>query len=89
MPEAISWNQDEEAVFQKLGVPEADAALRLFIRGQRRINGRIFEALTDLLGCFPRNGLSAECVKALDEAKSIVDKIPGEDPPFCEQGPFQ
>ena len=84
-PDDNSWNQEEEAVFEKLGVAENDSTLRLLIRGQRRINGRIFEALMDLLKCFPREGLSAECIKALDEAKSIVEKIPGEDPPFCQK----
>ena len=87
-PENISWTVDEKAVFEKLGVAAGDETLKLLIRGQRKINGRIFEALGRVLKCFPRDGLSAECLQALDEAKDIVDRIPGEDPPFCEQHPF-
>lgn len=85
MPDVTTWTQDEEVVFKKLNVAENNLTLRMLIRGQRNINGRIFAALTDLLNCFPKAGLSAECVKALEEAQDIVAKIPGEDPPFCSE----
>ena len=84
MPAINSWTIDEESVFDKLGVAKDDATLRMLIRGQRRINGRIFEALTVILNSFPTQNLDPESLRLLAEAKDIVRVIPGEDPPFCE-----
>jgi len=84
MPTINSWTIDEESVFDKLGVAKDDATLRMLIRGQRRINGRIFEALTVILNSFPTQNLDPESRRLLAEAKDIVKVIPGEDPPFCE-----
>jgi hypothetical protein len=83
MPDKILWNKDEKKVFKQLGVADNDVALRLLIRGQRKINGRILFALTEILKNIPIEGLSAKSIKALKKAQKIVAVIPGEDPPFC------
>jgi len=85
MPDNIRWNKDEKKVFKKLGVADDDTALRQLIRGQRKINGRIFFALTEILKAIPREGLGAKSIKALNKAQKVVAVIPGEDPPFCER----
>jgi hypothetical protein len=78
------WTEGDDEVIRELGFAQGSGEARL-VRGQRRINGRLFDAVNTLLRCIPRQDLSPEDLKALDDAITSIAKIPGEDPPRCEQ----
>jgi hypothetical protein len=79
--------KEEEAVFAAFGIGEGDVSLRRFIRGQRAINGRLYEAIELILDSLPREHSKTSTLdfKKLAEAKKINGGVPGP-PPGCGGG---
>jgi hypothetical protein len=79
----------DEDVFEIFGVGKGDKALRAFISGQRKINGRLYKAIDLILDGLPRSKgkmSSADDRKrssCLDRAWALNEVIPGKVPPFC------
>jgi len=44
-PKKGEWNAKEKQVFKELGVGEGEVTLRKLIRGQRRINGKLYDSI--------------------------------------------
>jgi hypothetical protein len=75
----------DEDVFKIFGVGPGDKALRAFISGQRKINGRLYRAI-DLIGDAlkaDKVGKSKRHNDCVDLACKINEVIPGKVPPFC------
>ena len=71
-----AWTKQERALFAALGVGEGDVALRKFIRGQRKINGRFYEAIDLILESLRKqSGKTAD--PALAKAQKINDGVAG------------
>jgi hypothetical protein len=74
--------KEEEAVFAEFGIGTGEESLRALIRGQRKINGKLYRAIDLIL-----DSLKAQSGKAPDpalvEAKNENDGVPGP-PPGCE-----
>ena len=72
----------DEDVFKMLGVGSGDMALREFISGQRKINGRLYKSIERILKHLKEemNQSSPE----LDLADKQNEEIPGKVPPFCD-----
>ena len=72
-----AWTKEEQAVFAALGVGEGDVALRKFIRGQRRINGRLYEAIDLILAHLKKQAMGKVVSPELKKAEQINDGGPG------------
>src|SRR5437660_1644668 len=72
-----AWTKEEQAVFSALGVSEGDVALRKFIRGQRRINGRLYEAIDLILTHLKKQTIGKAVSTELKKAEKINDGVPG------------
>jgi hypothetical protein len=72
-----AWTNEEMAVFAALGVGEGDVALRKFIRGQRRINGRFYEAIDLILAHLKKQAMGKTVSTELKKAEKINDGVPG------------
>jgi hypothetical protein len=72
-----AWTKEEQAVFAALGVGEGDLALRKFIRGQRRINGRLYEAIDLILVHLKKQATGKAVSIELKKAEKINDGVPG------------
>jgi hypothetical protein len=53
------------------------ATFETFLQGQRKINGSFYEAMDYILDALGK-------AKGLEEARRIVDAVPGIDPPGCD-----
>jgi hypothetical protein len=81
------WTSDDEEMLIELGFPKGSGEAR-FMHGQRRINGRLFQAVETILECLINEGNFSEAsVAALQKAQASIAKIPGEDPPQCAVEP--
>lgn len=79
----IVWTNSDEEMRKELGFTKESGEGR-FMHGQRRINGRLFEAVMTILDCIPTADLDDRAQAALKKSRDSVAKIPGEDPPKCE-----
>jgi hypothetical protein len=79
-----SWTKAERVVFKAFGIGEGEVSLRRFIRGQRRINKRLYQAIDLILDALPKQtGKAASAAnKKLARAKVINEGVPGP-PPGC------
>ena len=75
------WDQDEEGVFAAFGVGEGDLALRRFIRGQRKINGRFYKNIETIIKHL--QGQSKGSTPELTSANDLNEGVPGP-PPGCD-----
>ena len=78
--------REEEKIFKKFGVGKGDHSLRALIRGQRKINGRLYaaiDAILDSLATRPGEAESADTFKNRARAKRYIKSVPGP-PPGCE-----
>jgi hypothetical protein len=76
----------DEDVFRIFEIGKGDKALRAFISGQRKINGRLYKAI-DLIGDAlkaDRAGKSKRHNSCVDRACKLNEQIPGKVPPFCD-----
>jgi hypothetical protein len=82
------WTPQEKAVFRQLGVGEGEVSLRRLIRGQRRINGKLYDAI-DLILAHLKNQAkdSKAATPELKKAEELNDLVPSADPPKCESDP--
>ena len=74
--------KEEEAVFAAFGIGEGEVSLRELIRGQRKINGRLYKAIDLILESLKKQSGKAPD-PALVEAQNENDGVPGP-PPGCE-----
>ena len=79
------WTKAEEAVFAAFGIGEGEISLRRLIRGQREINGRLYEAIELILDSLPKEHSKTSTLdfKKLATAEKINKGVPGP-PPGCE-----
>lgn len=79
--------KSEAQVFAEFGVGKGDVALRKFIRGQRRINGKLYMAIDLLLDALPtaKSKTSRPDPTKLAKAKKINEGVPGPSP-GCDTG---
>ncbi|MEA2205458.1 MAG: hypothetical protein QOE77_2234 [Blastocatellia bacterium] len=81
------WTGDDEEMRIELGFAKESGEAR-FMHGQRRINGRLFQAVETILECLINEGnLSPTSVATLQKVQASIAKIPGEDPPKCVVDP--
>jgi hypothetical protein len=81
------WTGDDEEMRIELGFAKESGEAR-FMHGQRRINGRLFQAVETILECLINEGnLSPTSVATLQKVQASIAKIPGEDPPKCAVEP--
>ena len=81
------WTGDDEQMRLELGFAKESGEAR-FMHGQRRINGRLFQAVETILECLINEGDFCEAsIAKLQKAQASIAKIPGEDPPKCEVEP--
>ena len=82
-----AWTGDDEEMLIELGFTKGSGEAR-FMHGQRRINGRLFQAVETILECLINEGnLSEGSIATLQKAQASIAKIPGEDPPRCVVDP--
>jgi len=80
------WTDEEQQVFDELGIGEGEVSLRKLIRGQRRINGKLYDSI-DLIIKHLKKQAKGEALSAeLKKAEKLNDKVPSADPPKCESG---
>jgi hypothetical protein len=79
-----SWTKPERVVFKAFGSGEGEVSLRRFIRGQRRINKKLYTAIDLILEALTKQSrkTSTPVDKGLAKAKLINDRVPGP-PPGC------
>ena len=82
------WNAKEKQVFRELEIGEGDVSLRRLIRGQRMINGKLYDALDLIVKHLKQQpaGKNKAGAALLKKAEKLVDAIPAEDPPRCQSG---
>ena len=75
------WTAEEEKVFAAFGVGKNDLAMRRLIRGQRKINGRFYKAIDNILESLksPSQGPN----DLLTKADNYNEGVPGP-PPGCD-----
>ena len=78
------WTDEEQQVFDELGIGEGEVSLRKLIRGQRRINGKLYDAI-DLIIAHLKKTSKIETPE-LKKAEKLNDQVPSADPPKCESG---
>jgi len=83
-PKIDEWTDAEKQVFEELGVGEGEVSLRKLIRGQRRINGKLYDAI-DLIIAHLKQTSKTETPE-LQKAETLNDLVPSADPPKCESG---
>ena len=79
-----SWTKAERAVFKAFGIGEGEVSLRRFIRGQRRINKKLYTAIDLILDALTEQAgkLPTAADRKLARAKKINEGVPGP-PPGC------
>jgi hypothetical protein len=78
------WTAEEEQVFTQLGVGNGEVSLRKLIRGQRRINGKLYDSIDLIIEHLKKT--SKKATPELREAERLNDLVPSADPPKCESG---
>ena len=82
----VVWTDEEKQVFDELGIGEDELTLRKLIRGQRRINGKLYDSI-DLIIKHLKNQAGEKAVSdELKKAEKLNDQVPSADPPKCESG---
>ena len=78
----------EEEVFEAFGIGTGEGSLRMLIRGQREINGRLYEAIELILDSLPKEHSKTSTLdfQKLAKAKELNDGVPGP-PPGCSSPP--
>ena len=74
----------EKEVFAAFGIGPGEGSLRKLIRGQRKINGKLYEAIELILESLPKEHSKTSTLdfKKLAKAKVLNDGVPGP-PPGC------
>ena len=82
------WTDEEKQVFKELGVGEGEVSLRKLIRGQRRINGKLYDAIDLIIAHLKRTSDDSSKTPSpeLQKAEKLNDLVPSADPPKCESG---
>ncbi len=79
-----SWTKAEKGVFKAFGIGEGEVSLRRLIRGQRRINKKLYTAIDLMLDALPKQAgkLPTPADRKLASARKINEGVPGP-PPGC------
>jgi hypothetical protein len=80
------WTAKEKQVFRQLGIGDGEVALRRLIRGQRRINGKLYDSIDLIIAHLKKQAGSKGLSAALKKAEKLNDQVPSADPPKCESG---
>ena len=83
---ADEWTAEEEQVFTQLGVGDGEVSLRRLIRGQRRINGKLYDSLDLIITHLKKQARGKAVSDELKKAERLNDQVPSADPPKCESG---
>jgi hypothetical protein len=73
------WTDDEEQVFQELGIAASDVTQQLLVRGIRRAIGRLVAANLDIVKAI-KEPYSVD----LSRAEDLLMQVAGEEPPRCQ-----
>lgn len=78
------WTAKEKQVFRQLGIGDGEVALRRLIRGQRRINGKLYDSIDLIISHLKKT--TKKATPELLKAEKLNDLVPSADPPKCESG---
>jgi hypothetical protein len=81
------WTAKEKQVFKQLGVGDGELSLRKLIRGQRRINGKLYDSIDLIIAHLKKQAGGKTVSDELKKAEKLNDQVPSADPPKCESGP--
>lgn len=73
------WTDDEELVFQELGIAPSDVKQKMLVRGIRRAIGRLVAANLDIV-----KALKEPYSVDLSRAEKLLNDVAGDEPPRCE-----
>jgi hypothetical protein len=79
------WTAEENKVFDELGIGYGEVSLRRLIRGQRRINGKLYDSIDLIIAHLKQT--TKQATPELKKAETLNDLVPSADPPRCESGP--
>jgi hypothetical protein len=79
MPPPERPDMTDQQIFDLFGVGTGDQAMRAFIIGQRKINGKLYVAIDKILDHLTKDGTTPD----LEEAKGLTGEVPGEPPACC------
>ena len=82
----VVWTAEEQEVFAELGVGEDEVSLRKLIRGQRRINGKLYDSIDLIIAHLKKQAGGKTVSDELKKAEKLNDQVPSADPPKCESG---
>ena len=85
-PRNNEWTSKEKQVFKELGVGEGEVTLRKLIRGQRRINGKLYDSIDLIIAHLKKQAGGKVMSAELKKAEKLNDQVPSADPPKCESG---
>jgi len=80
------WTAKEKQVFKQLGIGNGEVALRRLIRGQRRINGKLYESIELIIKHLKNQSDGKKMSEELKKANKLNGLVPSADPPKCEGG---
>jgi hypothetical protein len=80
------WTPKEKQVFRELGIGDGEVALRRLIRGQRRINGKLYDSIDLIIKHLKKQAKGNAVSRELKKAEKLNDQVPSADPPKCESG---
>ena len=72
------WTNDEQKVFQELGISPSDVNQQKLVRGIRRAIGRLVAANLEIM-----KALKEPCYD-LSQAETWLKEVAGDEPPRCE-----
>lgn len=80
-PEAAIWTieDDEQKVFQELGIAASDLKQQQLVRGIRRAIGRLVAANLEIVKALKEPGSGD-----LSQAQTWLNEVAGDEPPRCE-----
>jgi hypothetical protein len=85
-PKKAEWTAKEKQVFKELGVGEGEVTMRKLIRGQRRINGKLYDSIDLIIKHLKKQSKGKALSAELKKADKLNELVPSADPPKCESG---
>jgi hypothetical protein len=73
------WTNDEQKVFQELGISPSDVNQQQLVRGIRRAIGRLVAANLEIVKALKEPGSGDLC-----QAETWLEQVAGDEPPRCE-----
>ena len=89
MPSKKRFTPEEKKVFMKLNITDEDHGLKNLIRGQREINGKLYQAISATLTALEHHVEGTDLFKkgrsikeSIKLARNLIERVPGP-PPGC------